>query len=283
MRSLFLFFLLGEARKQFKTYVNILSTIKNEHSEKYLILRKKYINVCPVEEKDDDFSEFGNSELLQSPGSRSGISEYDVGPSTGNRLHNDSSIDSESQTGSPYRAPPPYKPPPKVLPYTNQNQQQYKEVVDEYKLALSAIGIKRTDSVASEEAASIEPVEIKKDEGMEKMNTPPEIPPKQKQGARGSLSRDNSMDDNDGVQSTDVNENKENVPVTPVKPEHTRTLDKQISVKEATKKFNRIASEEEASKITSPPGKKKPEKVSCLLCVFFFLVCNSSSLIFYLT
>lgn len=227
-----------------------------------------------MEDKDDDFSEFGNSALLQSPGSRSGISEYDIVPSSSNRSYDDTSFGSEpiSANCSPYREPPPYKPPPKVLPYANQNQQQYKECVDEFKSALSAIGGRRTDSgggSVSDEPINMETMSVAKDDHSEKMDSPPEIPPKLKQGARGSLSREQSMDSNDGVRPDDPNENKENLPMTPLKEhsEHSRTLDKQISVKEATKKFNRIASEEEANKIISPPGKKKPEKV-CLQ-IFF--------------
>lgn len=41
-------------------------------------------------------------------------------------------------------------------------------------------------------------------------------------------------------------------------------FNKQISVKEATQKFNRIASEEEANKIISPSSKKRTENVSIL-------------------
>lgn len=44
-----------EARKMFKAYVNLLATIKNENDQKYLILRKKYINECPSPNLVDKF------------------------------------------------------------------------------------------------------------------------------------------------------------------------------------------------------------------------------------
>lgn len=69
--------ILGEARKRFKTYVNLLSTIKNENHEKYLILRKRYYSECPVGESDE-LDLLCTSDYLQSPGSRSGISEHDL-------------------------------------------------------------------------------------------------------------------------------------------------------------------------------------------------------------
>lgn len=248
----------GEARKQFKECVNILSTIRIENNEKYLILRKRYINESPIDDTEDELNLLVNPEMLQSPGSRSTISEYDLAafgePSS-------QYASPEKQQCSPYREPPPYKPPPKVMHHAYMNQQKYGECVDEYKTALMAIGRQRGGVIDDGTvAAAVEEL-------------PPEMP---------SISKPSKDDSNLNVQSKRVIEHsasgssirdevddKENVPsshppigVAMLSAENTRTLDKHISVKEATKKFNRIASEEEAAKITSPPAKKKPEKVS---------------------
>lgn len=244
----------GEARKHFKTCVNILSTIKNENNEKYLILRKRYYNECPPDQPDDDLNLLVDAHVLQSPGSRSGISEYDLAAIATDR----SSMTSEhsvgvsspvSTPGSPYRDPPPYKPPPKVMQHAYMNQQKYGECVDEYKSALRSMG-----RAAAVDEDDIDAVSVVSEP------PPPELPPKPKA----------SKDDANARKQEEIEmEEKENIPaelssVTDKlnEAERTRTLEKQISVKEATKKFNRIASEEEASKVTSPPTKKKPEKVS---------------------
>ncbi|KAL7047842.1 hypothetical protein ACKWTF_003119 [Chironomus riparius] len=42
-----------EARKEFKTFVNILATIRNENNEKYLILRKKYYDEVPGDDQSN--------------------------------------------------------------------------------------------------------------------------------------------------------------------------------------------------------------------------------------
>lgn len=295
----------GEARKRFKTYVNILSTIKNENNEKFLILRKRYFNECPVENgPNDDLDLFGNPEILNSPGSRSGISEHDLGSSGrlfnefqspspsmpaqfvanssgagggpsyagqfGGRSNSDESADSPKE-------PPPYKPPPRVMLRAYQNQEKYGECVDEFKSALVQIGRQmRGEPDEPSGAGHLEPNEA----------AAPRLPPKSKslkdeanytkqQLLDATPTKSMAAADKSGasagqppVPSHDFGEDKENVsemaPGTPA-----RTLDKQISVKEATKKFNRIASEEEASKIISPTAKKKPEKVCTVsICVF---------------
>ncbi|XP_031634435.1 uncharacterized protein LOC116347836 [Contarinia nasturtii] len=237
----------GEARKRFKTYVNILSTIKNENNEKYLILRKRYYNECPIEnELNDDLNLLGHPELLQSPGSRSGISEHDLCAS--GRFSNE--YQSKPQDPSPYKEPPPYKPPPKVLLYAYQNQEKYGECVNEFKSELYTIGSQRNN---------VDP---------EQIDMAPKLPPKikpTKEVAR--CSKQDNLDHKTeksvctAINLCDVgNDDKENI-TKPFKIDHAeRTIDKQISVKEATKKFNRIASEEEASKIISPNTKKRPEK-----------------------
>lgn len=263
--SFFTYHYAGEARKRFKTYVNILSTIKNENNEKYLILRKRYFNECPVDyEPDDDLNLFGNPELLQSPGSRSGISfsEHDLG--AGGRFLNE--LQSPEPASSPqpqyFKEPPPYKPPPKVMMHAYHNQEKYSDCVDEYKLALHAIGCAQNKLDDAHDGSNL----------MAKQpNVAPKLPPKLKSSKDDANSRQQAFDTAKSSQrehpanSDECSEDKENVSELPKSQadfDGGRTLDKQISVKEATKKFNKIASEEEASKILSPTAKKRPEKVS---------------------
>lgn len=244
----------GEARKRFKTYVNILSTIKNENHEKYLILRKRYYNECPIEyEPDDDLNLLGNPELLQSPGSRSGISEHDL-CSSGRFLN-------EFQNQSPeypqYKEPPPYKPPPKVLLHAYKNQEKYGECVDELKSALHAFGCQQNN--ANSGTSTPDPTYMASENPSNSKTTKDDVNYSKRQMLEVTPAKSSFSAQNTG------SEDKENVSVSTKKSyalDVERTLDKQISVKEATKKFNRIASEEEASKIISPNAKKKPEKVS---------------------
>lgn len=288
----------GEARKRFKTYVNVLSTIRNESNEKFLILRKRYFTECPVEnDANDDLDLFGNPEILNSPGSRSGISEHDLG--TSGRLFNEFQSPSASAAvdgGSPFKEPPPYKPPPRVMLRAYQNQEKYGDCVDEFKSALVQIGRQmrgEMDVEPSGAAGYQEPNEAA---------AAPRLPPKSKTlkdeanytkqqmldatptKSMSSVDRSDtgaaqmqpmlpplpSSSSTSSLPSNDFGEDKENIgEMTPGTP--ARTLDKQISVKEATKKFNRIASEEEASKIISPTAKKKPEKVCNANISLFFL------------
>ncbi|XP_037045054.1 ankyrin repeat domain-containing protein SOWAHC isoform X3 [Bradysia coprophila] len=229
----------AEARKQFKTYVNILSTIKNEGKDKYLILRKKYINECPAEDNLSLLS-LSQSDFANSPGSRSTISEHDssvVGTSLSSQF---------GAPDSPFREPPPYKPPPEVkIPgLASETKEQYKDCVDEFKYALSSFGIGQSED-------DKQSVEVVKDV-IENSPPPPVLPPRK---------RSNAEKINEQVSDEKAEENKENASIETSSKSSSRsnTLEKQISVAEATKKFNRIASEEEA-KVTSPPTKKKPEK-----------------------
>lgn len=243
-----------------------MSTIRNENNEKYLILRKRYFTECPVEEEpeDDLQSYFGNPELLQSPGSRSGISEYDL--VSGGQLFNELQSPTPLQSDlSPYKEPPPYKPPPKVILHAYKNQQKYGECVDEFKSALSAIGRRHNDSddIDNDCAAAMS---VNANYAAAAPELVPKLPPKSKPFKDDlNLSKQIAIEESAKESVNDGNEDKENIadlPVSTASADHMRTLDKQISVKEATKKFNKIASEEEASKITSPPAKKKPEKVN---------------------
>lgn len=232
-----------------------------------MILRKRYFNECPVEnEPNDGLDLFGNPEILNSPGSRSGISEHDLG--TSGRLFNEfqspspstSSLAMPTADGSPYKEPPPYKPPPRVMLRAYQNQEKYGECVDEFKSTLASIGRQMKGELDMEASTS----------SSEPTDAAPRLPPKTKTLKDEANYTKQQMVDvtptksmqlaDTNASNDDFGEDKENISemtagIT------TRTLDKQISVKEATKKFNRIASEEEANKIISPTAKKKPEKV----------------------
>lgn len=158
-----------------------------------------------------------------------------------------------------------------------KNQQKYGECVDEFKTALNAINRRHNefDDNANDDMAASSSSTVDYGE-----TVAPKLPPKSKPFKDDlNFTKQAVMDhaiaqanQNTGTPMSDAqsnyednNEDKENIsdlPPSTVNADHVRTLDKQISVKEATKKFNRIASEEEASKIISPPAKKKPEKVN---------------------
>lgn len=230
-----------------------------------MILKKKYYNECPVEyEADDDLNLFGNPELLQSPGSRSGISEHDLGAS--GRLLNE--LQSKPMEPSPYKEPPPYKPPPKVMMHAYQNQEKYSDCVDEFRSALYAMGHHQNKPDDHSDGGH---------SAAEQLDMAPKLPPKLKSTKDDANYTKQQMIDSTPTKPAslptpqhlvmeDSFENKENVSEQPSKTstdfDGKQTLDKQISVKEATKKFNKIASEEEASKMVSPTAKKRPEKVS---------------------
>lgn len=242
-----------------------MATIKNENNQKYLILRKKYLNECPSEDVvQRAVSQAGGSDSV--PSSPGGVS-----------------LTSEIAAGSPFRQPPPYKPPPEVAsPLTKvsqtpaatgvavqeENVNNYRDCVNEFTTAMSRIDPKRLERQISENEpqtptpSATEGADNKLKELEEKANRDK------------SVSRANSVDETAG--------NKENIPRFSFSSGSSATstdgsgekssgpdveTENPISVKEATRKFNRMASEEEA-KIISPPSKKKPEKVSFLF--FFF-------------
>ncbi|KAM7356626.1 ankyrin repeat domain family member sosondowah [Cochliomyia hominivorax] len=250
----------NEARKEFKTFVNILATIKNENNQKYLILRKKYFNECPSEDVlQRAVSQAGGSDSV--PSSPGGIS-----------------INADIASGSPFRQPPPYKPPPEVssplakvsqtplatgVPVHTENVNNYRECVNEFTTAMSRIDPKRLERQTSENEPQT-PTPPSQGDNDNDDNKRKELEEKAKRDK--SVSRVNSVDESGG--------NKENIPRFSFSSGSSATstdgsgekssgpdvdTENPISVKEATRKFNRMASEEEA-KIISPPSKKKPEK-----------------------
>lgn len=252
-----------EARKQFKTFVNILSTMKNEDSEKLLVLRKKYLNKCPA---DTSMNMSGQSAgNLSAMETAAGIGVGAVGmsvvdsnrsaPSTPVKLYAPG-VDALASS-SPYLTPPPYKPPPPApqqqqstptapVPgnVSSNTQEQYRECVDEFKWALNAFSSTKTD----DSAAVAGPADVP---GL------PAVPAHA--GSAAVVERKLSANDSVANGDSEVmdNRDKENaVPGEQSANGRPATLEKQISVREATKKFNQIASEEEVKLVTSPPAKK---------------------------
>lgn len=222
-----------EARKRFKTYVTLLSTIKNENNQKFLILRKKYVNECPTDEV-----------VERAVAAASGIPE----PSSpgGASLNFD----------SPMRQPPPYKPPPMVtsppaVSIAKEHQENYQECVDEFTAAIKRIEparLERRTSVKSEDLDQQEkPEKTSRSNSIDVIDNKENIP-------RFSFSSEASSASSTSIEKPEMADPTAPAAVGDV-------AENPISVKEATRKFNRMASEEEA-KIISPPAKKKPEKVS---------------------
>lgn len=247
---------LDEARKQFKTYVNILATIKSEGNEKYLILRKKYYNEPPTEESTMDNS-------CMSPVSMVSISS-DFG-------------DSPSRIPPPYRLPPqfptsgPSSPaiqhqsvPPSMttvgLPILEPSTKtQYKECVNEFQLAMSNFLDSNRVDVTSRKNSFEQIIEDQ---------APPNLPPRKRSSIdHRSISRENSVE-----QPMERDDNKENDAAAVASPGETD--ENKISVREAMMKFNRYASEEEA-KVPSPLSKamkKQQDKVSEVLKAFDWMM-----------
>lgn len=216
--------------------------MKNEDSEKLLVLRKKYHNKCPA---DTSLNMSGQSVANVSGTDAGGASSSVQGSNRGAALPSTPTakytrFDAESVT-SPYLTPPPYKPPPPVhqqpvLPrvaiVSPDTQEQYRECVDEFKWALNAFSGVNSPTTNAQDAM-----------------VQPAGPPADVAGSVGTIATDSGDKENDAPPET------VSAPVVGRPP---ATLEKQISVKEATKKFNLIASEEEVKSVTSPPAKKQP-------------------------
>lgn len=228
-----------EARKRFKTYVTLLSTIKNENGQKFLILRKKYVNECPTEDAvERAVAAAANSAEPSSPGGAS--------------LNLEASF-----SASPLRQPPPYKPPPMVtspmaaapvtgLTVSEEHQENYKDCVQEFAAAIQRIDPKRLEKEPeAEEPPRPPPTSASRSNSVDETANKENIP-------RFSFSSGASTDSSSAAEKPETST-----------PETDAAESAIISVKEATRKFNRMASEEEA-KIISPPAKKKPEKVSAV-------------------
>lgn len=246
----FTFNKLEEARKEFKTFVNILATIKTENNEKYLILRKKYYDEVP----GDDQTNFGSNMSFVSSSSMM-------------------SLPSEMIDSPIKNLPPPYRAPPQIdlsspssplhqpvpismttvgLPILEpQTKEQYKECVNEFQQVMSNFmdGSNKVD-VASRKNSFEQIIE----------EQAPSLPPRKKVDNR-SFSRENSIEKSF---ETNKDDNKENTQI--IQTSSPNEESKGVSVKEAMLKFNRYAEAEEA-KVPSPMSKllkNKTEKVSLI-------------------
>lgn len=234
-----------ESRKQFKTFVNILATIKTENNEKYLVLRKKYLNTYPTEDiiTGDDGAgisrntnkDIGDNIQPMSPGSISLSSDFD---------------------DFVFKTPPPYKPPPSVISTNNtqipilqnETKENYRDCVNEFQAAMTKLNLNASSQSSCEELENDN--KNKNNENLELLSVPnsPCVNDKsEKVIVSGNNNKENIEQKSENQSECDYNDNDERINM--------------VSVKEAARKFNRLASEEE-TKILSPSNKKKVEKVS---------------------
>lgn len=136
------------------------------------------------------------------------------------------------------------------LPILEQTSVQYKDCVNEFQQAMSSFLDSNRVDVASRKNSFEQIIEDQ---------TPPSLPPRKRTSVDNrSISRENSVE-----QSTERDDNKENIQSPDAVLSMAETDENKMSVREAMMKFNRYASEEEA-KIPSPLSKpsKKQDKVS---------------------
>ncbi|XP_021920715.1 uncharacterized protein LOC110830296 isoform X2 [Zootermopsis nevadensis] len=228
-----------EARNQFKEFVNMVATIRNEGGEKYLILKKKYRNPMGAQSPGISVA----SPVLLSPSSDSLSSPAGMVPS-GNLFASEESLNAMS----PSRHPPPYRSPPppggspmESLEFGIQSPTMRKEHESEREKEPSVImrSASRDDMLSRSTEVTEETV----------IHTPPPVPPRRKSSDRLKL------------------ENKENVSDATLKrpkmigAEVSNKMDasdgdseQKISVKERMQKFNRLA---ETDMKTHPVANKK--------------------------
>ncbi|XP_053686482.1 uncharacterized protein LOC128736022 [Sabethes cyaneus] len=265
-----------DARKLFKTYVNTLASIKNEGNEKFLILRKRYVQECPTEDAV-------NVSYPMSPGSRS------------------LTIVASDSESSPFKQPPPYRPPPEISDLNNTYSYQgspHESVassrknsadvgrsgseysfgselmysVDSRKIGSGLLRSESSDSRKFSEVSRKPSVELYQFDTQEE--PAPAVPPRKRNsvdqiGPKQGVVEEKNVETVRSVSLEVVQDiNKENHNVGRdldggSEDKNVSNVEQQegnkLSVKEKMMKFNRFASEEEA-KIPSPIGKKKPEK-----------------------
>lgn len=180
------------------------------------------------------------------------------------------SITSEA-FASPFRLPPPYKPPPEVSSMSksstsvnpisgtgtaveSESAENYRDCINEFASAVSAI----------------EPSRIVPKDGDKNIEESVSSPKPQTSDAKHKVERQISVESVENKENiarfsfssgTPSTESTSSTSTEKAPSDAGTNTENPMSVKEATKKFNRMASEEEA-KVISPQGKKKPEKVS---------------------
>lgn len=245
----------------------MLATIKAEDKgngkmEKFLILKPKYVNELP---SPDDSMLSLNTSFPMSPSMRSFADATEMAISSPSRL-----------PPPPYRAPPEVStPPPPVakqmkLPQLEQEtESRFKDCVDEFQAALTALRpgpafetpprtpVQRMNSQDSEVPAPAIPPRKRSNGSLDQVVTPPaEETIRMSSGGRPTpiYAPDNMSMYDTGTMRSITGEMVVQEMFDLAKSES----ESKMSVKEATKKFNRIASEEE--KTATPSPKRLAEK-----------------------
>lgn len=240
----------------------MLATIKAEDKgngkmEKFLILKPKYVNDLP---SPDDSSVSMNASFPMSPSMRS-LNESEMTAGSPSRL-----------PPPPYRAPPVVSTPPTgqpiILPQLEQEtESRFKDCVDEFQAAMSALrpgpifetppatpNVHRQNSQDAQEVpAPAIPPRKRSNASLDQMVTPP-IESSTMGRPSPIYAPDNMSLYDTGTMRSITGEMVVQEMYDLAKSES----ESKMTVKEATKKFNRIASEEE--KTATPSPKRLAEK-----------------------
>lgn len=266
----------------------MLATIKAEDKgngkmEKFLILKPKYINELP---SPDDSSLSLNTSFPMSP----------------MRAFNDSEL---AATSSPSRlVPPPYRAPPQVstpppakptkLPQLEQEtESRFKECVDEFQAAVTALRpqalpafetpprtpVQRMNSQDAEVPAPILPPRKRSNGSMDQVVTPPaEESIRMSTGGNGRPTPIYAPDNVSMYDSGTMRSITGEMVVQEMFDLAKSESESKMSVKEATKKFNRIASEEEKTATPSPKRlAEKKVRMFAFISLLWFLLSSKSS------
>ncbi|XP_061382308.1 uncharacterized protein LOC133318718 isoform X1 [Danaus plexippus] len=207
-----------EARNTFKKHVNALAIIKNQNNEKWLILKKKYLN-NPVKQ---------NEEVVESK-----ITELPVVPNVSN-------METESVPQSTYKHAPPLQ--------LNQDFNILANIIQDSSAAA-------TPTQASEIPLEI-PVSESKESLTAVEETPPKVHPRRKSSdkilaeKRSSVASLN-LGSRSSIPSQDLSELSEKSTLTLSSSRSESMLidhEQKISVKERKQMFNRMASESDVLK-----------------------------------
>lgn len=290
-------FISGEARTQFKAYVNILATVKNENNQKFLLLRKKYQNHCPSEdlisnsllaETNENMSLNNNKPLKENNNAVPGKVMAKITKDSGFAAILEHKL----------RQTPPYKLPPTVTPddkssESNKNFDHSGDVQNKNMYTSDPLlkfgfnymtsannnvlyqGAHVNNSNLCEHKKSSSQNDLLKLEKKKISKMDKELPSAMVKQQQEKVVEDLSdIDDISKISDATFSKMKENAHIDTANP---------MSVKEATRKFNRLASQEEA-KTSTHVSKKKVEKV-CQFNIFLLHIYNLSritKIIFYI-
>lgn len=238
----------------------MLATIKAEDKgngkmEKFLILKPKYIYELP---SPDDSSLSMNASFPASPSMRS-LNDSELAASSPSRL-----------PPPPYRAPPvvstpPPNPPMKLPQLEQETETRFKDCVDEFQAAMSALRqppsafdtppstpLQRSASQDGQVPAPAIPPRKRSNASLDQVVTPPAETPSGRPSAIYAPENESFYDSGTMRSITGDMVVQEMYELAKSESES------KMTVKEATKKFNRIASEEE--KTATPSPKRLAEK-----------------------